>query len=216
MGCCTPEGYRTVFTARTAERDARRYRRKGLPGTARWLAGQLAADGVRDRSVLDVGGGVGGLTIELLGSGASRATNVEITDTYEGPARELITDAGLDDRIDRVVADFAERPELAPAADIVVLHRVICCHPDGPGLTEAACAHARERVAITIPRGSWWVRLGFAAMNRWLRLRRIPFRGYVHPPAQIAGLAHSRGFRTAHEDRGLLWQSLILQRTWPA
>jgi magnesium-protoporphyrin O-methyltransferase len=116
----------------------------------------------------------------------------------------------------RLGADFAERPDTAPSADIVVLHRVICCHPDGPGLTEAACAHARQCVAITIPRGSWWVRLGFAAMNGWLRLRRIPFRGYVHPPAQIAGLAHSRGFRTAHEDRGLLWESLILQRVSPA
>ena len=212
MGCCTPEGYRTVFTARTAERDARRYRRKGLPGTARWLATRLAADGVRGRSVLEVGGGVGGLTIELLRSGASRATNVEITDTYEGPARDLLAGFELEGRVDRVVADFAEHPEVAPAADIVVLHRVICCHPDGPGLTTAACRHARRSVAITIPRGSWWVRLGFAAMNRWLRLRRIPFAGYVHPPAQIAGLAQSLGFRTEHRERGLLWESIILRR----
>jgi Methyltransferase domain len=216
MQCCTPEGYRTVFTTKTAERDARRYRRRGLPGTARWLAGRLAADGIRDRSVLEVGGGVGGLAIELLKSGASGATNVEITDTYEGPASELIADLGMEGRIDRVVADFAARPEAASAADVVVLHRVICCHPDGPGLTEAACAHARQSIAITIPRGSWWVRLGFAAMNRWLRLRRIPFTAYVHPPAQIAGLAHSRGFRTTHAERGLLWESLILRRSSPA
>jgi magnesium-protoporphyrin O-methyltransferase len=167
---------------------------------------------VHGQSVLEVGAGVGGLTIELLRSGAARATNVEITDTYEGPAGDLIAGFGLEDRIDRVVADFAEHPEVAPAADVVVLHRVICCHPDGPGLTEAACAHARQRVAITLPRGSWWVRLGFAVMNGWLRLRRIPFTGYVHPPAQIAGLAHSLGFRTAHRERGLLWESVILRR----
>lgn len=212
MGCCTPEGYRTVFTTRTATRDARRYRRKGLSGTAAWLASRLVAGGVRDRSVLEIGGGVGGMQVELLGAGAARATNVEITDTYEGAAGALIAESRLDDRVERVVADFAERPDAAPAADIVILHRVICCHPDARGLTEAACAHARDRVAITIPRGSWWVRLGFAAMNAWLRLRRIPFAGYVHPPAQVVGLAHSRGFRTTHHDRGALWESVILQR----
>ena len=31
MNCCTPTGYRTIFGTKTVERDARRYRRKGLP-----------------------------------------------------------------------------------------------------------------------------------------------------------------------------------------
>jgi len=212
MTCCTPQGYRTVFTTRTAARDARRYRRKGLSGTARWLADRLEADGVRDRSLLEVGGGVGGMQVELLRAGAARATNVEIADTYEAVARELIAEAGLEDRVERIVADFAVRPEAAGAADIVILHRVICCHPDAVGLTQAACRHAEDRVAITIPRRTWWVRLGFATMNGWLRLRRIPFAVYAHPPAQVVGLAHSLGFTTTHHDRGALWESVVLER----
>jgi SAM-dependent methyltransferase len=213
MSCCTPQGYRTVFTTRTAARDARRYRRKGLTGSARWLADQVTAEGVDGRSVLEVGGGVGGLQLELVRAGAACATNVEIADTYEASARELIAEAGLGGRFERVVADFAERPNAAGTADIVVLHRVICCHPDAAGLTEAACAHARDRVAITIPRRTWWMRLGFGAMNGWLRLRRIPFAVYVHPPAQVAGLAHSLGFATAHHTRGVVWESVIFRRT---
>ena len=215
MGCCTPEGYRTVFTTRTAERDARRYRRRGLPGTARWLAGRLEGDGVSDRSLLEVGGGVGGLQIELLKAGATTAVNVEIADTYERAAQELLAESGLVERVERVLADFAERPDVAAKADIVILHRVICCHADAAGLTTAACDHARGRVAITVPRTAWWIRVGVAAMNRWLRLRRIPFAVYVHPHAQVVGVAHALGFRTAHETRGLLWQSLILERATP-
>ena len=212
MNCCTPQGYRTVFTTRTAARDARRYRRRGLSGTAKWLAAQLTADGIRERSLLEIGGGVGGMQVALLRAGASRATNVEIADTYEPAARELIAESGLEDRVERIVADFAERPEAAAAADIVILHRVICCHPDAVGLTTAACRHARDRVAITIPRAAWWTRFGIAVMNRWLRLRRIPFAVYVHPPAQVTGLAHSLGFTTTHHDRGLLWESVVLER----
>jgi magnesium-protoporphyrin O-methyltransferase len=77
MNCCTPTGYRTIFGAKTVQRDARRYRRKGLTGSAGWLRDALSEDGVSERSVLEVGGGIGSLQIELLEAGASHATNVE-------------------------------------------------------------------------------------------------------------------------------------------
>src|SRR5262249_44635193 len=88
---------------------------------------------------------------------------------------------------------------------------VICCYPDPDALTSAACARALDRVAITIPRQTWWVSLGFWGMNAWLRLRRIDFRGYVHPHAQIIDVAQAQGFHTIHHDRGTLWESLIFQ-----
>jgi len=58
MNCCTPTGYRTIFGAKTVQRDARRYRRKGLTGSAGWLRNALSEDGVTERSVLEVGGGI--------------------------------------------------------------------------------------------------------------------------------------------------------------
>lgn len=212
MNCCTPTGYRTIFGAKTAERDARRYRRKGLTGTARWLLDALAGDGVGGSSVLEVGGGIGSLQIELVEAGAAHATNVEIIDSYETTARSLITEHGLDSRVERHIADYAQHPGQTPIADDVVMHRVLCCYPDPDALMTAACAHARHRVAITIPRGAWWVKLGFRGMNAWLRLRRIAFRGYVHPPARMLELAGAHDFHATHHQRGPLWESLILQR----
>jgi magnesium-protoporphyrin O-methyltransferase len=211
MNCCTPTGYRTIFGAKAVQRDARRYRRKGLSGSAGWLRDALRGDGVSERSVLEVGGGIGGLQIELLEAGARHATNVEIIDNYEATARSLISEHSVDDRVERHVADFAVQPEQLPAADIVILHRVICCYPDPDTLTSAACGRAKDRVAITIPREARWVKLGFRAMNAWLRIRRIAFRGYVHPHAQILDVAATYGFHATHHDRGLLWDSLILQ-----
>jgi hypothetical protein len=211
MNCCTPTGYQTIFGAKTVQRDARRYRRKGLTGSAGWLRDALTQDGVNERSVLEVGGGIGDLQIELLEAGASHATNVEIIDNYEATAHSLIGEHGMGDRVERHIADFAEQPEQVPAADIVILHRVICCYPDPGTLTSAACGRARDRVAITIPREAPWVKLGFWAMNGWLRIRRIAFRGYVHPHAQILDAAATHGFHVTHHDRGLLWDSLILQ-----
>jgi hypothetical protein len=216
MSCCTPTGYRTIFGAKTVERDARRYRRKGLTGSAGWLVHKLTRNGLDDAAVLEVGGGIGCLQIELLEAGASYATNVEMVDSYEEAARELIAERRLEGRIDRRVADYVQEAEHTPAADIVVMHRVICCYPDAGKLTSAACGRARDRVAITIPRDVWWVRLGFAGMNAWLRLRRIGFRGYVHPRSEILDAAAAHGFRVTHQGRDLLWESVILQHTLSA
>jgi magnesium-protoporphyrin O-methyltransferase len=212
MSCCTPSGYRTVFGADAAERDARRYRRKGLAGSARWLLERLLATGLAGRSVLEIGGGAGGLQVELIRAGADRATNVEIVDAYEGAARTLIAERGLGERIERRVGDIAVRGADAPTADIVVLHRVLCCYPDASALMAAACEHSRDRVAVTVPRESWWVKLGFAAENTWFRARRIGFRAYVHPIAPMLDVAAANGFRAAGVHRGRLWASIILTR----
>jgi magnesium-protoporphyrin O-methyltransferase len=173
----------------------------------------LCDDGVTDRSVLEVGGGVGSLQIELLKAGASHSTNVEIIDSYERTARLLIAEHRFEDRIERQIADYAQRQDQTPAVDILIMHRVICCYADPGSLTSAACSGARDRVAITIPREAWWVRLAFHGMNGWLRLRRIAFRGYVHPHALILAVASSQGFHpNARHERGLLWESFILER----
>jgi hypothetical protein len=212
MTCCTPSGYRTIFGSRAAEREARRYGRKGLSGSARWLAEALERAGVEGRSVLEVGGGVGGLQIELLQAGADRATNVEIIDTYESVAHGLLDERALGERVERRIADFGAVADETPPADLVILHRVICCYPDADVLMKAACVHARERVAITIPRESAWIRLGFALMNAWFRLRRIDFRIYVHPLDKMLVVSEGRGFRLAERHRGALWQSFVLRR----
>jgi 2-polyprenyl-3-methyl-5-hydroxy-6-metoxy-1,4-benzoquinol methylase len=212
MNCCTPTGYRTIFGTKTVHRDARRYRRKGLTGTAGWILQALTEADVTERSVLEVGGGIGSLQIELLEAGASHATNVEIIDSYEATARSLITEHRFEDRVERTVSDYAQHPDQTPTADIVIMHRVICCYPDAESLTAAACSRACDRVAITIPRETPSVRLAFWGMNAWLRLRRIAFRGYVHPHAQILEVATTHGFHASRHDRGLLWESFILQR----
>jgi magnesium-protoporphyrin O-methyltransferase len=211
VSCCTSTGYRTIFGRKAVERDARRYRRKGLTDSAGWILQVLGDDGVADRPVLEVGGGIGSLQIELLEAGASHATNVEIIDSYEATARSLIAERDLEARVERHIADYAQHPEHNPAADIVIMHRVICCYPDPDTLTAAACSRARDRVAITIPRDTPWVKLGFWGMNACLRLRRIAFRGYVHPQARILEVANSHGFHATHHQRGALWESLILQ-----
>src|SRR5579885_588184 len=126
-GCCSRD-YEKVFGAKTAERDARRFRRRGLRGSAKAVA-DLAGD-VTDASVLEVGGGVGAIEVALLEAGAARATNVELAATYEGAAEKLLAERSLSDRVDRRIGDFVEESDAIEPHDVVLMHRVVCCYPD--------------------------------------------------------------------------------------
>ena len=47
------------------------------------------------------------------------------------------------DRVDRRLLDIAAEPERVEPADIVVLHRVVCCYPDYERLLTAAAGTPR-------------------------------------------------------------------------
>ena len=155
-GCCRPEGYNRFFSAKQASADARRYRERGLGGTSRDLV-QLAGD-VSGETVLEVGGGVGAIELELLAAGAERATNIELSGEYEEAAAILLAERGLDERVDRRVGDFVTEP-VGPH-DVVVMHRVVCCYPDVDLLVGTAAAHTRRRMLLTYPRDRPWTRVG--------------------------------------------------------
>ena len=53
----------------------------------------------------------------------------------------MLEESGLDDRVDRRLVNIANEPEAIEPADVVVLHRVVCCYPDYEGLLGAAADH---------------------------------------------------------------------------
>jgi len=208
-GCCPPPGLDDFFGERAAQRDAKRYRRKGLDRTARTIVEFLRGRGLAGRTVLEVGGGVGALELELLKAGAAEAVNVELSPAYDAEAAALAREAGLEERIDRRYGDFAAGMFVRPA-DVVLLHRVVCCYPDAGTLVDAAAERAEGVLVLSYPRESLLVRVGFALANLWNR--RIGFRIYVHPVADLLAAAERRGLRRAFEHRGRLWQVAALER----
>lgn len=212
MGCCSPSAYGRVFSERWARLDARRYRAQGLDPTARRIVHHLAARGLAGCTVLEVGGGIGALGIELLGAGAERVVNVELSTGYERTARRLLERRGLLGRVERLLGDIATARDLVPAADVVVLHRVVCCYPDADSLVGAAADRAERDLVLSFPRDSWWNRLGFGALDLALAAFSTGFRTFVRPPEQILRAAMERGFVTEREERAAVWQLAGLRR----
>jgi magnesium-protoporphyrin O-methyltransferase len=211
--CCTPKGYRQIFSEKSAVTQAKRYRRKGLDGTSRRIFDLVKKSGVEGKTLLEVGGGVGAIEIELLKAGMAQAVNVELTPTYEGAAGKLLGEAGLGDRVERRIMDFAEAGTEVGTADVVVLNRVICCYPDMPKLAGAAAEHARGVLVMSFPNNRWWSELGLSFGNFAFGLFRIQFRVFLHAPDAILAEVERHGFKTTFNERGLLWQVAAFERS---
>jgi magnesium-protoporphyrin O-methyltransferase len=212
-GCCSPKGYRWVFSERSARAEARRYRRNGLDTTSRRIVDFLVQQGIEGRTLLEIGGGIGAIQLELLKAGAARAVSVELTPTYEDAACDLLDEAGLTDRVERKVMDFAQAAAEIDGADVVVMNRVICCYPDMPRLAGAAADHAHELLVMSFPRRTWWTAAGLGLANAVLALTRREFHIFLHPPDRIIATSESRGLREVLDQKGLLWNVAALRRT---
>ena len=162
--------------------------------------------------MLEVGGGIGAIQIELLKAGASRAVSIELTSTYEKEATALLREAGLESRVERLIMDFADSAGAVDVADIVILNRVICCYPDMPRLAGAAAAHTREVLVLSFPKETWWTRLGLWLGNLGLRIARREFQVFLHSPKEILATSERHGLRTVFNRTGLFWTVAALRR----
>jgi magnesium-protoporphyrin O-methyltransferase len=210
--CCNSRGCDKFFTPRLARRTARRYRKKGLDATARRMVDFLESRGIEGASVLEIGGGVGDIQIELLKAGAARAVNLELSPAYDAEAKRLLHEAALEGRVERRLHDIAVDPEGVEPADIVLLHRVVCCYPDYERLLGAAAQRARRFLVFSYPPRNVLSRLIVSAENFVFRLLRKEYRSFAHPPAAMLGVLAERGLRPTFAHHTLVWQVAGLER----
>jgi magnesium-protoporphyrin O-methyltransferase len=174
--------------------------------------------GLAGRSVLDLGCGIGDLSIEALRRGAARAWGYDLSPRSVSAARALARERGVGDRAAFEVGDGA-LVEL-PAADVVVLNRVFCCYPDVRGLLERSLAAAGSVYAFTIPRSTGLAgriaRIHTAIGNAWYRLRSAKFGGFrvfVHDIGAIDERVRAAGFAPLRrEHRRLAWDLAVYSR----
>src|SRR5207237_1176491 len=149
--CCTPKGYRQICSEKNAAGEAKRYRRKGLDGTSKRIFDFIRARGVEGKTLLEVGGGIGAIEIELLKAGMARAINVELTPTYEVAARELLVEPGLTAHEERKVMYLAQAGPEVKTANVVVMSRVTSSNPNIPKFAGAAANRTKALLVMSYP-----------------------------------------------------------------
>lgn len=213
MHCCRPDyGHDRLFNDATARRDLRQFRKDGPIPTTRALIDLLRRHELRDATLLDIGGGVGAIHHELLDAGVRSAEHVDASAAYLGAAREEAERRGHSDRVEFVYGDFVAQAETIGAADVVTLDRVICCYPDMEALVAASASRARRLYGAVFPRDRWFLHPGFRAVNWFNRLRRCPFRVFLHPPADIDAAVQRHGLTPRASVQTFIWRVAVYER----
>ena len=216
MDACSCDGFASIFDEATARRDRDRYHRDGPDRTTRLLLELLTPYRSSGSSVLDIGGGIGIVDLELLRAGAGHATLVDASTAYLAVARDEARRAGLLDRIDFVEGDFVRRAASIDRADVVTLDRVICCYPDMEALVAESAGRAKTAYGIVLPRDRRGARWAIALNNAWYRIRRKAYRGFIHPTARVDEIAAANGLRLRAERHTWIWRVAVYDRTVPA
>jgi magnesium-protoporphyrin O-methyltransferase len=210
--CGCGDDFASIFDRGTADRDRERYRRNGPDRTTGMLLAMLNRHRVRGASLLDIGGGIGVITLELLRAGAGHAVLVDAAPPYLDVARIEIRASNALDRVEFVEGDFVRRAGEIEPSDIVTLDRVICCYPDAEALVSLSADRARSLYGLVLPRDGRLIRLALRLVNLGYWIRRSPYRAYGHSNLLIDRLVGARGFRMIGEQRTLFWRVVLYGR----
>jgi len=213
--CCATYGDTASgqFGDAVARRDVAAYRRRGPDKATKLMRDAvIEAAGARATTLLDIGGGIGALSLELLAAGVGRATVVDASRAYLEAARTEVRRTGRDAQLSIVAGDFVElAPTLAPA-DVVAMNRVVCCYPDYRQLLSAALDHCRGVVAFSYPKDRWYIRAVTEFGNAVRRLTGRPFRTYVHDARAMGALVAARGFHPRSRHDTFVWRVEVWTR----
>lgn len=210
MDCCSHcESIEHQFDIKKAREKLKDYHTNGPQDTTRILVSALVNRGVEDKSLLDIGGGIGAIQHELFKAGISYATNFEASLAYLDICQQEASRQGNGHKTHHLHGNFAEMNNM-PISDIVTLERVICCYPDMENLMSMACQKSRYLLGLVYPHEAWWVKLGMDFLyNLKFRLTRNPFRIYLHPTEQVDALVRSYDFKEVFYRKSGAWQTFV-------
>ena len=209
--CCKIQ-YDREFDEQYAKKDLIRYRAHGLKKNSQPLFKLIEAVDLAGMSLLDIGGGIGSLSFELLKNGISKSTIIDISEAHIHICRQESCRLGLQDRIQCMQGDFLDEVGSLPSADLVVLDKVICCYAAYELLVKDSICKSKRWYAFSIPRDIWWVHLGQWLEKLWLQIKGRHFPTFIHPVFEIERIITTSGFHKIAQSNYKEWTMMLYER----
>ena len=191
-----------------------RYQNKGLSRSSKLLLTFILDNSVRDRSVLDLGCGAGGLSLELLKGGATNATGFDLSPKMISAATELAQTNGFQNRAKFQLGNGATS-EL-PVSDIVVMDKVMCCYSEWRPLLKNAIKASNIMVGFIVPRDEGITKVPFRIALKivnYFQRRRGGVLFYLHPLQAIDRTLRDSGFKHHRKQSSRFWLVFLYSRT---
>jgi len=214
MPCCCPHSQSaSKFFSLFAKSYRRRFNKKGFERSQRQLISGINKAGKDDKSLLEIGCGVGYLHQMLVEQGAKSALGVELSANMIIEAKGWARQRGLDKQLSYLEGDFIDLAEDINSMDMVIMDKVICCYPDAERLVQHSLEKCKQSIAVSYPRKTWYTRLGVQISATILKLFGSNFRPYVHDPELIETWILQQGFKKIFQDQTTVWLSQVYTRS---
>jgi magnesium-protoporphyrin O-methyltransferase len=193
------------------------FKKDGLDDTSLVVSEALGSRGLSGSSVLELGCGIGALSIELLNRGAASVRGLDLSTDMVQLARTLAKESGVSEKVVFERGDGAKAD--LPSSDVVVLDKVLCCYPDMEALLDNSSSAARRYYVISLPDDT-------RGATRFLRLflplqaiipGRSSFRFFIHSTHRIEERLGAKGFTSVTKSKvGWIWSVFIFAAPGPA
>ena len=212
MTCCDHcQDTKDLFDTEKAEAELRKYRKNGPPNKCtRLLIDGLKTLDLDDKTLLDVGGGVGMIPCELLAAGLSESLLVDASPPYLEVAEQEARRRGFAEQTAFRHGDVVDLAPDLSNADLVTLDRVFCCYPHMERLVEATTARAARWYGVTYPKPRWYGTLIEKLAGVYCWVRDMDFRMYVHSGIEAA--IRDAGFEPFYQVETILWRVELYER----
>lgn len=207
--CC---GAEKIFDSKTAKKSAERYRKKGPNKTTKILLDHLFKHSENTHTLLDIGGGVGVIQHEYIKNNGGNTTDVDASFEYIEQAKLIGKENNMLNRMNFIHGDFVDVIDKIEPHDIVTLEKVVCCYPHVDALLEGASSKAKTHLAFVYPINNVVSRLFFFVGNIYLRLKKNPFRAFLHDEKHMFKILMEQGFEPVSKSRVFPWKIVVLQR----
>ncbi len=207
--CC---GADLFFDEKTARKQYRQYLKKGPGKVTTRMIRHLGPISLSEKSLLDIGGGIGALQWWFLEKGGKETTAVDASSGYLTQAETHAGQHGWGERARFVFGDFAEIHMQLEPADILTLDKVVCCYPDYQMILESACQKSTQYISLSYPMDgilSKIVALVGLISARW---KGISFRPYIHPVSKIRQVFEQHGWNRINHSFAFPWHVETYQK----
>ena len=210
-GPCT-DGINNFFSKK-ARKFLKRFKKRGLEKSQKNLVEGIHKAGINQKTILEIGCGVGYLHGELLKTGAKNATGIDISEEMLSYAKKYMQEIGFEKNTQYLAGDFVEVATKIQQADITILDKVICCYPEVENLVQKSILKTRQIYAYTLPRNKWWVKSPIFLVIKILKIFRSAFHPYFHEHDIINKKLENYQFSKIYQNHTFMWETYVFAKT---
>jgi magnesium-protoporphyrin O-methyltransferase len=200
--CC---GAEKVFDAKTAKKELRKYVKSGPGKATKRLLSLIGTSQLKDKSLLDIGGGIGAIQWHFLTHGGGHTSDVDYSPAYLETAKSFAIEKGWQEKVAFIEGDFLDKSDQLEPHDFVTLDKVVCCYPDYSGLLEKALNKTENSIGLVYPRDGLIAEIVAFFGRVFLKLSGNDFRPYIHKVSDIRGFIESKGFQRERYASSFPW-----------